>query len=656
MIEQAFAVATEFRFDVGQAILNTKSLQGAVDDLSNSSQQAMGTLNYLAGGLVTHLGLGSGGLLSVLTKAVQVSEDFHEQSLGFANNIMQNFAVLSGSIETFNDRLRTSGVIMNDISQVGLKFGIDPKELGALTQKLATPLAQRGKLGVNYAGGVDMAKNLILAAGNTGINPGAASESLYRALSEHMPLHGQLFARLANTPAFKQAHITTQAQVTGMNQDKKIDLIGKALESLAMDADALSFRLHSLHSQFVIMKEYVVQLLRPLGDAIKEPLIKMMEFANNYLKQNASKLGNIIGQLIGNLVQDPRGLLINLMQLKSFGSDFRKALHLVSLYGMFKFLRYILFELLGISFNGGLIRQAFVWIYEGVSYLVALVPWGKILTGVFSVLRAAIVEILPPFLFFLFILQVLSRARSIAKLNDIQNMITLTPRIGAAVLKLKGAMENLFWPVTALMDYLANLLAPLFETSTYVKILLPLFEWLAETLSEMGHAVVYIGAFIAGLLQVRNDIDVMAGNWLLCSDAMVTVINYAGQLADVFGMITGFFKDIIAWRDSVDQKAFSWIKDILSGTGAGGSFNKGYDDFLTAHADRLGDDGKKNTANVVNNNTINARFDMREQLEPDRIAFAVTEHLKNLAINPQQGRGFSFRGALAGAPFAGGGK
>jgi len=37
-IGQAFEVATEFRFDVGEALLNTKALQNAVGNLNSEVQ------------------------------------------------------------------------------------------------------------------------------------------------------------------------------------------------------------------------------------------------------------------------------------------------------------------------------------------------------------------------------------------------------------------------------------------------------------------------------------------------------------------------------------------------------------------------------------------------------------------------------------------
>jgi hypothetical protein len=607
VIEQAFEVATEFRFDVGQALINTKSLQGAVDSLGQSTQGALGSLNYLASGLVARLGFGSGGLLSILTKAVQVSEEFDVASLSFANNISSNFAVLTGTIDTFNDRLETSNMLMRKISGVAIGAGLDTGELAALTTKLATPLANRGKLGKNYEGAISMSKNLMIGSSMVGLHPQVASESLYRALTDRMALHGALFARLVNTPAFKSAHIARQGQLVNMNQDKKIDLLAKALGQLAGDADALSQRLHNLQVQFTIMKDHLAVLLKPIGDAVKNALINVMATANAWLKNNGEAIGKNLGALLANIFEDPRGLIINLLQIRQVGKDFKKSLHLVELYGTFRFIRYILVELLGITLNGGLVRTLFRYIWEGLSFLVALVPWTKVLSGAFKLLRVAAAEVLPPFLIFMGIMQTLSRARAIAKVNDIKNWIDLTPRMSAIILRLKIAFENILSPITYVMNAVAELIAPLFQTSTYGRILIDILEFMMPAFEFLGKVSLLATASIDGL-----------------------------------GMaLGGFVSDLVNMHNPFK----SWSKN----------FNTGIDDFLEKNKARLGGEKMSATANFVTNvGKIEARFDMREQLEPDRIAFAVTEKLKRLAQNPKQGRGQSYAGQLAAATFAAG--
>jgi hypothetical protein len=101
---------------------------------------------------------------------------------------------------------------------------------------------------------------------------------------------------------------------------------------------------------------------------------------------------------------------------------------------------------------------------------------------------------------------------------------------------------------------------------------------------------------------------------------------------------------------------FGFIDDIMKLKNPFQSFTKNFtqefDDFLTKHL-KMPDPTKSVVNQVTNVGKIEARFDMREQLEPDRIAFAVTTHLKKLAINPTQGRGQSLGNALSTPNFAG---
>src|ERR1700679_2223121 len=95
-----------------------------------------------------------------------------------------------------------------------------------------------------------------------------------------------------------------------------------------------------------------------------------------------------------------------------------------------------------------------------------------------------------------------------------------------------------------------------------------------------------------------------------------------------------------------------FVSDIAGGKWFGaakrfkGNMSGGMDEYMMDHPYLDGD--KQGTAKaVVNNyNNVNASFNMREQLEPDRVAFAVTEHLKKLVIDQSQGRGSSIHSGL----------
>lgn len=619
MIEEAFAVATEFRFDVGQAMVNTRALQGAVDDVSKSANSAVSSLDFLASSLVARLGFGSGGLLSIMGKAVEISEQFNAGALNFANNISSNMQVLTGTIETFNDRLGTSEMIMNNINKTGIKFGLDAGILGKITQLLSTPLANRGKLGTNYQGAISMGKNLGLASEAVGLNPLLSGEMLSRAITDHMAIHGALFARLVNTQAFKQAHIVTQPQLMTMNTDKKIDLLSRSLEQLAGDAGWLAARIQRIDTQIVILKNQIGVLLKPIGEAITKPLKQVLVWLNTFLSANGEMIGKNIAAFISDIFADPKKLFIDLMQIKNLGKDFKKSLHVVELYGTFRFIKWVL-EFLGVQLNGGLVRATLGYIVQGFRWLMAIVPWGALLRGAFTLLRAAFLEIAPIWAAAMLIFQGISRARGIAKAADIKELGEMTPRLSAVMVRWKHVFTTFMSPIQQIIEEIGQLLAPLFKTSTYLGWFLDASEALLPALEGCSGAFIDLAADIHGFSQF-----------------MKTELSYIFNLP----------KNLMNALTSVHP--LDAMKDLLFSQEASDSWTKGRKDFLDDFAAR---NGKPNESSanyhVENNNHIEARFDMREQMEPDRIAFAVTTHLKKLAIDAVQGRGQSASSGLLG--------
>ncbi len=597
-MEQAFAVATEFRFDVGEALLNTQALQGAVDDLSKSANSALGSLSYLASGLVAHLGLGSGGLLTLLSRAVQVSEAFNQSALQFANNISSNISVLSGDIGNFNDRLETSKVLLGDIGATANRFGLDKNQLASITQLIATPLANAGKLGKNYGGAINMGKNLLLGSEAVGLHPQVASESLYRALTEHMPLHGALFARMLNTPAFKSGGVRTQQQLMTMTQDKKLDLLSKALEQLAGDAGFLSERLMHIGVQFTMLKNKVMEVLTPIGDAIVKPIVQILSQVNDYLGSHGKEIGDNVAKFIGNIFSDPQKLFVNLMQLKNLKSDLKKSMDIAGILFLFGSLGSLVKPLKPIA----AMVEKFLGIKEGMGFLAILRSDSGIIAKVFGLLRSAFADFIPVTAALLFFFQIISRAMAIAKIKDIIHEFQLIPKAIALFVRLKVALENILMPLTMSMDYLANMISWLFRST-----------------------IVY-----------EAMIDVLTGFVVVAEWLGNTVLMLTSAFSGIVGVIMGFVFDLMSLKNP--------FSSVLQ------NYKDGY---KMIDPNSFGDMNKAVVNQVTNIGKVEANFNMREQLEPDRVAFAVTTHLKKLVSNPRQGRGQSTDSSFANPNFAG---
>ena len=449
-------------------------------------------------------------------------------------------------------------------------------------------------------GGISMAKNLMMSAQATGINPMVAGESLTRALTDRMALHGALFARLVNTQAFKQQHVVSQQQVMGMNPDRKIDLIAKALEQLGGNAEFAKYRLDQLETKFIVLRDQIEDFLQPIGDAIKKPLKLVLDWANTWLAQHGKELGESIKKLLGDFLESPKQLILNLMQLKSFASDFKTAFHFTELFQMFMLLRWGL-GLLGVELGGGLLQRGFVLVLSSLRTMVAWLWEVGAFGMMFNLLRSALVAVGEVFVPILFFLQIISRARNIALLADAENLVNLLPKLTALFVRIKDAVSQILLPVWLAIDGIANLIAPLFETTTWINIALPLFSLLADGLEYLGVAMHYLMAASSGLMGIYNII----------------------HMQNPFG-------------------------DALA------NFKAGFDQFDRDHPMARQGGVPTSKSVVYNNNHIEARFDMREQLEPDRIAFAVTTHLKKLALNPTQGRMNSLSGGMANAQISAG--
>jgi len=609
MIEKLFEVATEFRFDVGSALINTKSLQGAVDDLSKSTDSAMRGLNFLASGLITRLGFGSGGLLTILTESVKLSQEFNSNTLNFSNTISNNMSVLTGDIQTFNDRLDVSKNILRDIQDTAIKFGLPGAQLTHMTGLIAPPLAQHGKLGTDFSQAIEMSKNLMLASEFLSINPMMAQESLFRSLQDKMPLQAKLFSRLASTETFKQAKVTTQQQLIALPYDKKFSLLDKALATVAGDADLLNLRMNQLSVQFTKLRDQIEVVLLPIGEAFSKAFVVILKGVNAYFQEHGKSLGQSIAKLFGHIFEDPKGLLVNLLQLKEFGRDFKRAAKLTELLGIFQVMRYVLVEVAGITFSGGIVRAFFGGLLSGATALAAMVPWMSAFRFVMLGLRLVVVTTLAPFLQFLLILQTLSRAVGIAKIADVVELAAIMPKLTELFVRFKVAAQRIFQPISTGMDAFARLLAPIFQTTTWIRLAIPLFELLVMGFEFLADATT----------------------------------DFVGVLAGLVTMVIGFIVDIVNLANPF--------------TNALENFRQGFDDYLASNKARLGEDPNgMSSKHVYNIGSINARFDLKEQLEPDRVAFAVTEEIKRMATNPIQGSGQTLSGPFSGSKYFTGGR
>ncbi|MCK5600514.1 hypothetical protein KAR91_01525, partial [Candidatus Pacearchaeota archaeon] len=200
---QAFQVVSDFRFEVGSALLGTRALQGQVDKLSDSADDALFSFKRLGFGLAASFGLGTSGFLGLLSQAVRTSEKFKITQLSFSNLISSNLEFLSGSVDTFNDRLRVSEQILINISKQSRKFGLPEQQLVDFTKLVSAQLIPKGLAGANFQTATNISRNLLKAAPTLGVTPSLVQGQLLRIIEGQATRGDTLFRRLlGETQAF----------------------------------------------------------------------------------------------------------------------------------------------------------------------------------------------------------------------------------------------------------------------------------------------------------------------------------------------------------------------------------------------------------------------------------------------------------------------
>ena len=147
-----------------------------------------------------------------------------------------------------------------------------------------------------------------------------------------------------------------------------------------------------------------------------------------------------------------------------------------------------------------------------------------------------------------------------------------------------------------MMNFFAEYLAKVFEWSFWIQLALPLMNMWVSVIETVGNMIV------------------------------VTMAHIEGALASIIG----FILDIVSLKNP--------FSNVLE------NYLYGFKDYLSQNPLSRGDEKNAVSNHVYNIGSINARFDLKEQLEPDRVAFAVTSEIKRLATYPTQGSGQTLSG------------
>lgn len=613
---QIFQVLTEFRFEVGSAVANSKTLQTAVQDISTAANDTLLSFQRLGVGLVAQMGLGSGSLLGILGAAIQSSDKFGQSQRAFANIISSNMAHLTGSIGTFEDRMRSSELIMGNINKLADEFALPSEDLLNMSKIMTATLVPLGLAGKNFSTAIDISRGFLKSAPTLGIDTTLAQGQLTDLIMGHGSMQGQFTQRLVqDTAAF--APFREQGNLKKFNllpDAERVKVVSSALKQFATDMDVLKGNALSLSGEVRRLTESLkgtFSIFKPLGDVLLVPLLKLLHEFNNQLRTAGADIIKSLSRFIAPFIKDPQELLINILQLRRLEQDTKLAgtgLWIIGvLSGVAAALRFLGLQatattlaVRGLSAMMGLIGTAFSTVFGWLGrFLVWATGASSVFGAVFSIMNGLVVvasRIFVPFALLLGLFQLISRARAIADVEDAKAMITLAPALTEAFARLKSVMGVFLQPFADIFDKLATWISPLFRISYYVEILTDMLTFLADVL-------------------------------------MLAQAGFNGILFAIF--------------EFVNQ-----VSELITGGGfdfakIGEAFNGGIDNMIERNLTAINNGTGAVVQQTTNIGKVEIRNDFKEQMEPDRIAFTMRDQLLKAANNPGQTSGRSLRGMQA---------
>ena len=587
-----FTVLTEFKFEVGSALLQTERLQGAVDSLSNAANEALFTFQKLSMGIVAQF-TGGGGILGILGTAIQATDKFTQSQLALANVL----GAQGGG--TFVERMQAAETIMNNIRKVANEFALPANELLNLTKLIGPMLGSKGLAGPNMGNAVDMSRFFLKSAPTLGIDPGLATGQLLRTIEGGASMNDTLFTRLTvDTKSMKEFFNNTKA-FNALQPEKRIAVLTKALKEFSSDSAVLSAQVNSLSGQLQLLKNNIVgafSVLRPLGDALTRPLIEVLRAVNAYV---ATKVGPIVEHLVRGMapfIGSAEDILVTTLALR----DFKKVINFAStalvttaaIHGLAWALKFLGVQatitdmlLRGVSGVFSLLGKALSSLFAGG----ILVGLGKIATA-FSTVAGLLITFLKPAFAFVLWFEILSRAFDIAKINTFKALAAA----GVDIADIGARFMAMLGIVNQGISNFAGALAPIFQVL--------LIEPAIYALDKISKA-------------------------------------FAMVFAGIQGFLFGLFETVMQIKSLFGGKGFSFgaIKQA-SDAGAQDMFEKIFGKI---------EDGEGGVVSMQQNiGKVEIRQDFKEQMEPDRVAFTVAKTLTDIARNPTQaqGRGYAFSG------------
>lgn len=631
-----YTVVSEFKFDVASAILGSEQLQSSVQGLSNTVNQAIGSVQGMGIGFMAQLSGLSGGLTGFLGSALGASDKFMQSQLSFTQIIDSNMESLTGNIGTLNEKMNISRIIMKDIANDARKFSVPAGDLLELTKGMAAMLVPKGLAGENFKGARDISRNMLKSAPNLGINPQEVQGQLLRAIEGSASMGDTLFRRLMSEApeAFKANKVKDAKGFNQLDAAKRFSILNASMAKFASNSELLAMRANTMAGMFQRLKDLFTgfsSVLKPIGDSLMPVLLDVFNAFAKWVDNEGRQIIEMMAKWLKDMLKNPKAFIIKLIELRDLSSNFDTGIKLAGFVVSMIHLKELFGHIAHMPVIGPMITGMMSWfsnlklggkltavISEGFSRLPSLLMTFNKFTGI---VFSGLAQLSGWLYVFMVPLMGLGRAMTMMRLESMQwladNMVILTEifdSIKESVLLFLSPLDDfiqgwadLFFVIiggTGVMDYLRDFMGG--------------FSLILRSLAETF-------MFVYGVFR-----GIIAGIMELIGTMIINMQTMIGNL------MNGNFSDV----NMGTENAFANFAD-----GFMGELNKTFNKVYNPTMDGEVDNAKVSTRNQTNYITMNNSF--KEVLQPDRIAFTIKDQLEKASVNKTSGRASGSAALLA---------
>lgn len=637
-----YTVVSEFRFDVAQAVLGSEQLQGKVEGLSNSVNNAVESIKGLGVGMVAQLTGLQAGITGFFSSAIGASDKFLNSQLSFTQIIDANMEHLTGTIGTMNEKMAVSKKIMGDIAADARHFGLPASDLLEMTKTMSAMLVPKGLAGENFKGARDISRNLLKSAPNLGIDPADVQGQLLRAVEGSASMGDTLFRRLLTEAPepFKNAKVKDAKGFNALDTAKRFGILSDAMAKFSSNTDILEMRAKTLNGMMQQVKDTFTgftSVLKPIGDVLMPLVVQALDMILKWIQNDGAKIINELAKFLKRFTENPKEMLLELNQIATLSDNLKLATKLAGITVFIMHLQELVHFLSKLPVIGPVLGQLGGGLLTFLGYLKPTKKWldaiswgfqniGKVISFAWPFLRAVIVGLLEfggAIMAFLIPLQGLGRALLRMKIETLEwfanNAAELTVLLGKA----QVALSIIFTPIQDLIKGFEELFFMILGGTYFLDAGKTGLISFVDTLELFGKAVLGVWSALRG---------VVAGLFEMITTIIVNAKTLIGNI------LNGNFAN----ADLGTENAFASF-----GQGFMDEFNKSFSRASTPLVDGNVDNAK--VSSTVNNYDVKMTNNFKEVLQPDRIAFTIKDQLEKSSVNRTKSRVSSVAGLQAGA-------